>query len=65
MDPNELLRLALDARKRAGEAAEGDSNDAEIQYWQEYGEYTDDLFTWLSNGGFQPNWARIVAEVLG
>lgn len=65
MDPNEVLRRALKARKAAEEAADGDSNDAEIRAWQEYGEHTDALFTHLSNGGWPPLWQTIAAEVLG
>lgn len=63
MDPNETLRLILEARKSAEAAREGDSNDAEIEALWELAEHTDNLMTWLSNGGYQPDWQLVAAEV--
>ena len=59
MDPNAALASLREALADAREAAEGDSNDAEIEAWQEVGERIDALDQWLSNGGFLPSaWAR-------
>jgi hypothetical protein len=55
MDPNEALRRLRAAIARARQLADGDSNDAEIEAWQEVGEYVQALDDWLSKGGFLPN----------
>jgi hypothetical protein len=39
MDPNEALRRLRAAIARARQLADGDSNDAEIEAWQEIAEY--------------------------
>jgi len=54
MDPNETLRQIRDGIEVARIAADEDSNDAEIQAWQEVGELFDALDAWLSGGGFHP-----------
>lgn len=59
MDPNETLRELRESVRRAQRAADGDSNDAEIEAWQEAGEKILALDEWLSRGGFLPDdWAR-------
>lgn len=62
MDPNEAFRRYLEAHKRATELyAVLDVIEAQSEAL----EAADDLFEWLSNGGFQPDWARVAKEVLG
>lgn len=54
MDPDEALQQLREALSVAREAAEGDSNDAEIEAWQEVGDCVEALDDWLSKGGFLP-----------
>jgi hypothetical protein len=55
MDPNKTLASLRAALEDARAAAEGDSNDAEIEAWQEVGEYVEALDEWLTKGGFLPD----------
>jgi len=55
MDPNQTLANLRAALTAAREAADGYSNDAEIEAWQEVGDHVEALDSWLSQGGFQPS----------
>jgi hypothetical protein len=55
MDPNAALAALRAALTKARAAAEGDSNDAEIEAWQEVGDYIEEMDQWLTRGGFAPN----------
>jgi hypothetical protein len=60
LDPDAALRDLRDAAARARLAAEGDSNDTEIETLQEVMELADALDEWLTAGGSLPSrWARI------
>ena len=54
MDPDETLRQIRDGIEQARNAASGDSNDAEIEAWQDVGHWFDALDRWLTSGGFLP-----------
>jgi hypothetical protein len=54
MDPNQALTDAREAAKVADEAAEGDSNDAEIDALRDALESYRALDEWLTRGGFLP-----------
>jgi hypothetical protein len=55
MDPNTALDNIRAAIIVAQAAADGDSNDAEIEAWQEVGEAFQALDEWISKGGFLPD----------
>jgi hypothetical protein len=55
MDPNTALANLRSALDRAERAANEESNDAEIEAWQEVRELTRSLDDWLSGGGFLPS----------
>lgn len=58
MDPDVTLARIRDAIVSAHVAADGDSNDEEIEAWQSVGELFEALDGWLSSGGFPPKgWA--------
>lgn len=54
MDPDETLKEIRRLIAKAGSLADADSNDAEIEVWQEVGSLVEDLDGWLSKGGFPP-----------
>ena len=56
MDPNETLRLYMEARYAAEKAQDFEE---EADSLREAIEHADSLFTWLKGGGFPPDgWAR-------
>lgn len=55
MDPDAALQILREALSVAREAADGDSNDAEIEAWQEVGDAIENLDDWLSKGGALPS----------
>lgn len=54
MDPDAALLALRTAITEAQDAADGDSNDEEIEAWQTVGELFDALDEWLRAGGFLP-----------
>jgi hypothetical protein len=58
MDPNATLLAYLEARAEAGEAAVTGEQELAAQFMDEALGHADNLFTWLSNGGFEPDWAH-------
>ena len=54
MDPNATLAEIRRLRLALTEAADGDSNDDEIELGQELADAFELLDGWLSNGGFLP-----------
>ena len=60
MDPDVALFAARAALKVADDAAEGDSNDAEIDALREAVDAYRALDCWISTGGFPPeSWASL------
>ncbi|MFI5736200.1 hypothetical protein ACIA49_39160 [Kribbella sp. NPDC051587] len=60
IDPNAALRDLRDAASRARIAADGDSNDTEIETLQEVMEHAEALDEWLTAGGSLPSrWVRM------
>jgi hypothetical protein len=55
MDPNAALEAMRQAIKALRAAAEGDSNDAEIQAGHDVADYAEGLDEWLCKGGFLPD----------
>lgn len=59
MDPDLALQILREALNVAREAAEGDSNDVEVEAWQAVGDAFENLDNWLSKGGALPeSWWR-------
>lgn len=54
MDPDAALQLVRDGIVELRAAAEGDSNDAEIEAAHELADAVQALDEWLSKGGFLP-----------
>jgi hypothetical protein len=65
MDPNEALAEFLRARREADASIERGHTEAERFHLAVAVEAADNLFTWLSNGGFQPDWQIVAAETIG
>ena len=55
MDPNETLRNYRRARQAAGQAENSGDLAAEAGHSRAALEAADDLFEWLTGGGFLPN----------
>lgn len=62
MDPNATLLAYLEARAEADEAANKGDRDMVISFEGDALDAADNLFTWLSNGGFQPDWAAVATN---
>jgi hypothetical protein len=66
MDPDTALANAREAAKVAAEAANGDSNDAEIDALREALEAYQALDEWLTKGGFRPKaWVHGLTYIKG
>lgn len=56
MDPNATLRLYRDAMARARDLCDGEAIAA-CDAFLEADEHMLNLFAWLQNGGFAPDWS--------
>lgn len=66
MDPDVALAELKRALGEAMAAADGDSNDDEIQAWQEVGDKLTGLMEWFEKGGYLPKaWRNAARSTVG